>query len=123
MIFQHYKLILWHSLEEHTDFVFSQDSILSGSADINLNEINPSLSDDDAQTQLQKTNDEELQQCVDIFSKPALIEISSQPAVAFSVKTIPKLVVYSEANKYFHVKSGMTGNFNILFSFDGKKKH
>ena len=92
-----------------------------------LNEINPLLSEAQLQSQLQNTTDEELQGVTyfveEIFSEPQP-QLAVGVAVAeYSVRPIPKLVEYSEANNYWHVKSGPTGNFSISFNFDCKKKH
>lgn len=38
--------------------------------------------------------------------------------VKYQVKPLTKLVQYSEQNKYWHVKSGRTGNFCISFQLD-----
>ena len=87
------------------------------STDQNLNLLsyaNPCLSD--AQPELQNPKDDEMEEVADFVET-----IFSDPVVAkYSVKPIPKLVEYSEANNYWHVKSGLTGNFSISFSFDGK---
>ena len=92
------------------------DSGSDFSPDMNLNllsDADPCLSD--AQPELQNTNDEEMEEVTDFVET-----IFSDPVVAnYSVKPIPKLVEYSEANNYWHVKSGLTGNFSISFSFDG----
>ena len=40
--------------------------------------------------------------------------------VKYQVKPLTKLVQYSEQNKYWHVKSGRTGNFCISFQLDSK---
>ena len=40
--------------------------------------------------------------------------------VKYQVKPLTKLVQYSEQNKYWHVRSGRTGNFCISFQLDSK---
>ena len=79
---------------------------------LNQNKLSPLPSESEPQ---QESEEEELQQ-VSYFIE----RIYSQPVVAeYRVKTIPKLVIHSDANKFWHVRRG-TGNFNISFSFDGK---
>ena len=97
------------------------------SSDLNrnlLNENDPCLSD-----ALPWPQHQELEEINDflqeIFSEPEPVsELLPVVAVAqYKVRPIPKLVQFSESNKYWHVKSGSTGNFSVKFSFDGKKKH
>ena len=46
--------------------------------------------------------------------------ISRPVVVNCEVKPLPNLVEFSEANGYWHVKSGKTGKFGISFTFESK---
>ena len=44
----------------------------------------------------------------------------TKPVGKYEVKPLPNLAQFSQANRYWHVKSGKTGNFGISFNFHGK---
>lgn len=74
-------------------------------------------------------NDEEIKEIVIFYSEPEPepvatpskeeIIMSSPVMLKYEIKAIEKLVKYSDANQYWHVKSGKTGNFNIKLNLQG----
>ena len=102
--------------EQHSDYNTMETLNLN---DVLLNVVNPRLSDALSQPQDVNYELDEVNNFVEsIFSEPAVCVVPK-----YSVKPIPKLVEFSEFNKYWHVRSGMTGNLSISFSFESKKKY
>lgn len=62
-------------------------------------------------------SDEELQSISDFLPGPDNDTINGPVLVNYKVKPIEKLVEFSSANKFWHIKSGVTGNLSISFTF------